>query len=213
MARTTGEIIIFNGSVCDKNTRCVRKVSDLHLYLRARVLDWPLRGMSTTSSRSRTSWMPQLPAGRLWVARSVCLCPTCFFRSSYLFIVENDRKNRSTNLHQVLLQSRQELYGDDWNDTEVLCGRKYEHNTDKGVVQLVKKHVKVRAMSSQCWLFFSIMRVLCTTNFLQEVRRSTKNITFKFWEGCVMPWEENDRVSGQTVTGWTVALRCTIKLS
>ena len=31
---------------------------------------------------------------------------------SHLFTVENDRKNRSTNLHQVLLQSRQELYGD-----------------------------------------------------------------------------------------------------
>ena len=36
-----------------------------------------------------------------WVARSVCLCPRCFFRSRHLFIVENDRKNRSTNLHQI----------------------------------------------------------------------------------------------------------------
>ena len=32
---------------------------------------------------------------------------------THLFIVGNDRKNRSTNLHQVLLQSRQELCGDD----------------------------------------------------------------------------------------------------
>ena len=51
-------------------------------------------------------------------------------------------------------------------------------------------------------LFFSIMRVLCTTNLLQEVRRSTKNITLKFWKDCVLPWEENDRVSGQAVTGF-----------
>ena len=63
-----------------------------------------------------------------------------------------------------------------------------------------KKHVKVGAMSSQCWLFFSIVRVLCTTNLLQEVRRSTKNITVKFWKDCIMPWEENDRVSRQAVT-------------
>ena len=35
-------------------TRCVRKVSDLRLYLRARALDWPLRGMSVTSSPSRS---------------------------------------------------------------------------------------------------------------------------------------------------------------
>ena len=61
-------------------------------------------------------------------------------------------------MHQVLLQSRQELYGDDWNDTEGLCGRKYGHNTDKGMVQAVKKHVEVGAMSSQCWLFFSIVK-------------------------------------------------------
>ena len=33
-------------------------------------------------------------------------------------------------------------------------------------------------------LFFSIVRVLCTTNWL----RSTKNITLKFWKDCVMPW-------------------------
>ena len=29
------------------------------------------------------------------------------------------------------------------------CGRKYGHKTDKGVVQAVKNHVKVGAMSSQ----------------------------------------------------------------
>ena len=51
-------------------------------------------------------------------------------------------------------------------------------------------------------LFFSIVRVLCTMNLLQEVRRSTKNITLKFWKDCVMPWEGNDRVSGQAVTGF-----------
>ena len=50
--------------------------------------------------------------------------------------------------------------------------------------------------------FFSIVRVLCTTNLLQEVRRSTKNITLKFWKDCVMPWKENDRVSGQAATGF-----------
>ena len=130
----------------------------------------------------------------------MCLFSTCFFRSSSLFTVENDRKNRSTNLHQVLLQSRQELYGDVWNDTEGLCGWKYGHKTDKGVVQAVKKHVKVGVMSSQCWLFFLIVRVLWTANLLQEVRRSTKNITLKLWKDCVMPWEENDLVSGQAVT-------------
>ena len=65
-----------------------------------------------------------------------------------------------------------------------------------------QKHVKVGAMSSQCWLFFSIVRVLCTTNLLQEVRRSTKNIKLKFWKDSVMAWEENNRVSGQAVTGF-----------
>ena len=69
-----------------------------------------------------------------------------------------------------------------------------------------KKHVKVGAISSQCWLFFSIVRVLCTTNLLQEVRLSTKNITLKFWKDCVMPWEENDRVSGQAVTGFFITI-------
>ena len=36
-------------------------------------------------------------------------------------------------------------------------------------------------------IFFSIVRVLCTTNLLQEVRLSTKNITLKFLKDCVMP--------------------------
>ena len=39
-------------------------------------------------------------------------------------------------------------------------------------------------------------------HLLQEVRRSTKNITLTFWKDCVMLWEENDRVSGQAVTGF-----------
>ena len=39
-------------------TRCVRKVSDLRWYLRARAPDLPLRGVSVTSSRSRTPRMP-----------------------------------------------------------------------------------------------------------------------------------------------------------
>ena len=56
------------------------------------------------------------------------------------------------------------------------------------------------AMSSQCWLFFSIVRVLFTTKLLQAVRRSTKNITLKFWKDCVMPWEENYRLSRQAAT-------------
>ena len=41
--------------------------------------------------------------------------------------------------YQILLQSRQELYGEDWNDTEGLFGQKYGHNTHKGVVQVVLK--------------------------------------------------------------------------
>ena len=36
----------------------------------------------------------------------------------------------------------QELCGDDWSDTEGLCGRKYGHNTDKEVVQAVKNTAK-----------------------------------------------------------------------
>ena len=99
------------------------------------------RAASAGYERNQSSLTNSLNAvvtGRTpWVARSVCLCPTCFFRSSHSFTIENDRKNRSTNLYQVLLQSRQELYGDDWNDTEGLCGRKYGHNTDNGVVQAV----------------------------------------------------------------------------
>ena len=63
---------------------------------------------------SLTNSLNAVVTGRTpWVALSVYLYPMCFFRSSHLFTVENDRKNRSTNLHQVLLQSRQELYGDD----------------------------------------------------------------------------------------------------
>ena len=34
------------------------------------------------------------------------------------------------NLHQVLLRSRQELHGNDRNDTEGLRGQKYGHNTN-----------------------------------------------------------------------------------
>ena len=61
----------------------------------------------------------------------------------------------------------------------------------------------VRKVSAlHCRLFFSIVRVLCTTNLLQEVRRSTKNITLKFWRDCVMPWKENDCVSSQAMTGF-----------
>ena len=37
----------------DNYTRCVRKVSDLRLYIRARALERPLRSMSVTSSPSR----------------------------------------------------------------------------------------------------------------------------------------------------------------
>ena len=71
-----------------------------------------------------------------------------------------------------------------------------------------KKARQSRSHVSQCWLFFSIVRVLCTSNVLQEVRRSTKNITLKFWKDCVMPWEENDRVSGQAVTGFFTTITC-----
>ena len=38
----------------EASTKCVRKVSDLRLYLRARALERPLRGMSVNSSPSRT---------------------------------------------------------------------------------------------------------------------------------------------------------------
>ena len=82
---------------------------------------------------------------------------------------------------------------------------KLNNNLHSGSVQTShgrKKHVKVGAMSSQCWLFFLIVRVLCTTNLPQEGRQSTKNITLKSWKDCVVPWEENDRVSGQAVTGF-----------
>ena len=82
---------------------------------------------------------------------------------------------------------------------------KLNNNLHSGSVQTShgrKKHVKVGAMSSKCWLFFSIVRVLCTTNLLQEVSRSTKIITLKFWKDCVMPWEENDRVFGRAVIGF-----------
>ena len=87
---------------------------------------------------------------------------------------------------------------------------KLHNNLISGSVQMShgrKKHVRVGGMSSQRWLFFSIVRVLCTTNLLQEVRRSTKNITLKFWKDCVMPWEENDRVSSQAVTGIFTTIR------
>ena len=60
----------------------------------------------------------------------------------------------------------------------------------------------VRKVSHLRLSFFSIVTVLCTTNLLQEVKRSTKNITLKFWEDCGKPWEENDRVSGQAMTGF-----------
>ena len=83
---------------------------------------------------------------------------------------------------------------------------KLNNNLHSGSVQTShgrKKPVKVGAMSSQSWLFFSIVRVLCTTNLLQEVRRST---TLKFWKDCVMPWEENDRVSGKAVTGFLTTI-------
>ena len=82
---------------------------------------------------------------------------------------------------------------------------KLNNNLHSGSIQTShgrKKHVKVGAMASQCWLFFANVRVLYTTNLLQEVRRSTKNIALKFWKDCVMPWEENDHVSGQVVTGF-----------
>ena len=47
----------FVRTVC-YSTRCVRTVSDLRLYLCARLLERTLRGMSVTSSPSRTPWMP-----------------------------------------------------------------------------------------------------------------------------------------------------------
>ena len=52
--RKIDKIIINAGVIQITHTRCVRKVSDLRLYLRARALDWPLRSMSVTSSPSRT---------------------------------------------------------------------------------------------------------------------------------------------------------------
>ena len=48
------------------HTRCVRKVSDLRLYLRARALDWPLRGilllLHLMASSSMNKW-PEHPRG------------------------------------------------------------------------------------------------------------------------------------------------------
>ena len=43
----------------------------------------------------------------------------------------------------------------------------------------------------QFFRFFSIMKVLCTTNMHRQVRQSIKNISFKFWNVCVKQWEEN----------------------
>ena len=52
------------------------------------------------NQQSLTNSLNAVVTGRTpWITRSVCLCPTCFFRSSHLFTVENDSKNRSTNLH------------------------------------------------------------------------------------------------------------------
>ena len=66
------------------------------------------------NQQSLTNSINAVVTGRMpWVSRSVCLCPTCFFRSQHLCTVGNDRKNRSTNSHQVFLEPRQEFYGDD----------------------------------------------------------------------------------------------------
>ena len=132
-----------------KCTRCVRKVSDLRLYLRVRALDWPLRGMSVTSSPSQTPWIsvrrtwtrahcvfliqPTYGSGarkKPWAGRvhgggrlrprsaNTALNAAVTGRMPWVA-----RSDRSTNLHQVLHQSRQELYWDNWNDIEGLCGR------------------------------------------------------------------------------------------
>ena len=83
-------------------------------FIFSRLSDQLASAVYERNQQSLTKFLNAVVTGRTpWVARSVCLCPTGFFRSSYLFTVENDRKNKSTNLHQVLLQSQQELYGDD----------------------------------------------------------------------------------------------------
>ena len=116
------------------------------------------------------------------------------------------RLSTSTTVHRIIMMIMMMNHG------FMVTILKLNNNLHSGSVQTShgrKKHVKFGAMSRQCWLFFSIVRGLCTANLLQEVRRSTKNITLKFWKDCVMPWEENDRVSGQAVTGFftTIALQ------
>ena len=51
------------------HTRCIRKVSELRLYLRARALDWPLRGMSVARS-PHTNSLNAVVTGRTGLGRA-----------------------------------------------------------------------------------------------------------------------------------------------
>jgi len=53
---------------------------------------------------------------------------------------------------------------------------------------------------------FLITKVLCTINMPQEVGRSTKNFTSKFWKDRVTRCEENGRIFGRMVNGFFASL-------
>lgn len=50
----------------------------------------------------------------------------------------------------------------------------------------------VRAISSDRWMFFKILKISCSRNMLLEVGRTTKN-TLKFWKECGMQFKEKPR--------------------
>ena len=76
-----------------------------------------------------------------------------------------------------------------------------------GITQIKEwyRRLKSTSKSEPCQVnadyFFRLWSVV-HYEFAPRGETINKDITLKFWKDCVMPWEDNDRVSGQAVTGF-----------
>ena len=100
-------------------TRSVQKVSGLPLYLRTIVFERPLRGINVNNKASRT-YRLLADICRTYSSCSVSLFTKLFMSSVDFVIVKNDWKTWSTNLHQILLSTQKNEFGNYSDDAEGL---------------------------------------------------------------------------------------------
>ena len=128
-----------------RNTWCVRKVSDLRLYEHHELPECRSYRPDALRCAQRVFCVQ-----RAFSVRRICL--------QFKMTERTDQR--------ICIKFCSNLGKSCTKTIEVIQKAFVDESMGITHIKEVKKHVKVGAMSSQCWLFFSIVRVLCTTNLL-----------------------------------------------